>query len=120
MDVLIKKIIALGVPGLIFVMIVILSGYKGAAAITFALAALGGPFGMKAGLVVLGLTGLLSYYLAEKGSEVVLTMIVVEFLKTKTPEEIINEVNRMWISKSLKLKIVEKIQKIANLKKAEA
>jgi len=113
MDELIKKVSALGVPGLIFVMVVAFSGFKGAAAITFALAALGGPFGMIGGLAFLGIVGLITHTIAEKGTEAVLTAVVKEQLKTKSAEEIIEEINKLPITKGLKLKIIDKIKRIA-------
>ena len=113
MDELIKKVSALGVPGLIFVMVVAFSGFKGAAAITFALAALGGPFGMIGGLAFLGIVGLITHTIAEKGTEAVLTAVVKEQLKTKSAEEIIEEINKRPITKGLKLKIIDKVKRIA-------
>ena len=114
MDELIKKVSALGIPGLIFVMVVAFSGLKGAAAITFALAALGGPFGMVGGIAVLGIAGLVTHTIAEKGTEAVLTSVVKEQFKTKSEDEIIDQVNKYWITKGLKLKIVDKVKEISS------
>jgi hypothetical protein len=49
MDTLIKTIVAHGIPGLVLVIIMGVVGWTGAAAITAALATLGGPFGMLEG-----------------------------------------------------------------------
>jgi len=113
MDELIKKVSALGIPGLIFVMVIAFSGFKGAAAITFALAALGGPFGMLGGIAFLGIAGLVTHTIAEKGTEAVLTAVVKEQLKTKSADEIIKDVNKYWITKGLKLKIIDKIKVVS-------
>lgn len=55
MDRLVSKIAALGVPGLVLLVAMSATGYAGAAALTTALAALGGPLGMLGGIAVLGL-----------------------------------------------------------------
>jgi len=116
MDELIKKVSALGIPGLVFVMVVGLCGLKGAAAITFTLALFGGPLGMVGGLAVLGISGLLIHTIAEKGTEEVLTAVVKEQLKTKSADEVIREVNKYFITKGLKLKIINKIKEISSKK----
>ena len=73
MDELIKKIAALGLPGIILVVVMATSGLTGAAAITAALAFLHGPAGMLGGIGVLGLTGLITDALAKVGLEDLLT-----------------------------------------------
>ena len=73
MDELAKKIAALGLPGVILVVIMASTGLTGAAAITTALAFLGGPAGMLGGIAVLGLTGLITDALAKVGLEDLLT-----------------------------------------------
>ncbi|MDP3486811.1 MAG: hypothetical protein Q8S19_02620 [Bacillota bacterium] len=55
MDKLVTKIVALGVPGLILVVAMGVSGWAGGAAITVALA--GGPFGMLGGICTPGSYG---------------------------------------------------------------
>lgn len=55
MDEVVKKVAALGLPGVILVVTMAVTGLTGAAAITAALAALGGPFGMLGGITVLGM-----------------------------------------------------------------
>ena len=49
MDKIVEKIVGLGVPGLILLVAINISGYAGAAAITSSLAILGGPAGMIGG-----------------------------------------------------------------------
>ena len=46
----VQTVVGLGVPGLVLLVAVSTSGYAGAAALTAALATLGGPFGMLAGI----------------------------------------------------------------------
>lgn len=60
LDRAVSAIVSLGVPGFILLIAMELSGFAGAAAITTALASLGGPFGMLGGigaLLVLVLIG---------------------------------------------------------------
>ncbi|MDE0038100.1 MAG: hypothetical protein OXU77_11175 [Gammaproteobacteria bacterium] len=63
------KIAALGVPGLVLVVAMALTGYAGAAALTTALAVLGGPMGMLGGITLLGVLALIAKALAEFGFE---------------------------------------------------
>ena len=73
MDKVMKKIAALGLPGIILVAVMASTGLTGAAAITAALAFLGGPAGMLGGIGVLGLTGLITDALTKVGLEDLLT-----------------------------------------------
>ena len=68
-DKLVETIAGLGVPGLVLLFAMALTGYVGAAAITTALAALGGPAGMLGGIAVLILLALISRGLAKWGLE---------------------------------------------------
>jgi hypothetical protein len=56
LDTVASKIAALGVPGLVLVVAMAFTGFAGAAAITAALAMLGGPLGMLGGIAVLGIS----------------------------------------------------------------
>lgn len=69
MDEVVKKIAALGLPGIILVGTMAATGLTGAAAITAALAFLGGPAGMLGGIAMLGLTGLIADALTKLGLE---------------------------------------------------
>ena len=73
MDEVIKKIAALGLPGVVLLVTMATTGFTGAAAITAALAFLGGPAGMLGGIGVLALTGLITDALAKVGLEDLLT-----------------------------------------------
>jgi hypothetical protein len=75
MDEVVKKIAALGLPGIILVVTMAATGLTGAAAITAALAFLGGPTGMLGGIAMLGLTGLIADALTKMGLEDLLTAI---------------------------------------------
>lgn len=60
-------LVGLGVPGLVLLFAMATSGFAGAAAITTALASLGGPFGMLGGIAVLLLLALASRALSRYG-----------------------------------------------------
>jgi hypothetical protein len=106
LDKIIDKIVALGIPGLVLLIVIETMGVAGGAAIVAALAFLGGPFGMIGGITALGLIVLISQALAKYGIEKVV-MGVVAGLKAKgfTTSQIKETVNKYPISKSLKLKI---------------
>lgn len=114
MDEFIDKIAALGVPGLVLVVAMAVTGWTGAAAITAALAMLGGPFGMLGGIAVLGILGLISKGLAEFGFETIFKGIVEELKKKgKSQADIETEIDSYPISKTLKLKIKDYLQNLA-------
>lgn len=112
LDKIAAKIAALGVPGLILVIVMVVSGYGGAAAITFALSTLGGPWGMLGGLVVLGLLVLVSNAIGTYGAEEVVRAVVKKLKKDGlSKEEVLKKVESYPISMSLKLKIKDYIEK---------
>lgn len=106
MDQVVDKIVALGVPGLVLVTVMGLTGWAGAAAITTALATLGGPVGMLGGIAVLGILGLISQSLTQYGFET-LSKAVVERLveEGRSREQIKAQIDSYPISRELKLKI---------------
>jgi hypothetical protein len=106
MDQIIDKIAALGVPGLVLLVAMAITGWSGAVAITVALALLGGPFGMLGGIAVLGILGLISQGLAGYGFEQIFRGVVDELRKQgKSKSDIEREVQNYPISSDLKLKI---------------
>lgn len=108
MDQIISKVAALGVPGLILVVAVSVSGFAGAAAITSSLAFLGGPFGMLGGIAVLGILGLISQGIAEYGFDRIFQGVVDELRKQgKSKSDIERELNKYPISGNLKAKVKE-------------
>lgn len=106
MDQIVDKIAALGVPGLVLLVAMAITGWSGAVAITVALALLGGPFGMLGGIAVLGILGLISQGLAGYGFEQIFRGVVDELRKQgKSKLDIEREVENYPISSDLKLKI---------------
>lgn len=113
MDKIFDKIAALGVPGLVLVVVMAGSGYAGAAAITTALAALGGPIGMIGGIGMLIILGLISKALAQKGIEITFKEVLKRIKeKGKTNIEIKKVIDGYWfLSKELQRKLMEYIEK---------
>ena len=95
MDEVIKKIAALGLPGIILVAIMASTGLTGAAAITAALAFLGGPAGMLGGIGVLGLTGLITDALAKVGLEDLLTGVYCLRRQSEPHGKLLQEINSL-------------------------
>ena len=95
MDEVVKKIAALGLPGVILVMTMAATGFTGAAAITTALAFLGGPAGMLGGIAVLGLTGLIADALTKVGVEDFLTAVYCQRRQSEPHGLLLSEINSL-------------------------
>lgn len=107
MDKVVDKIAALGVPGLVMVVAMAATGWAGAAAVTAALAVLGGPLGMLGGIAMLIVLGLISKALAEYGFEKIFFATVDRLEKDGiSVEDIRKKVEGYPISRELKLKIL--------------
>lgn len=114
MDKLVDKIAALGVPGLVLLVAMAVTGWAGAAALTTALAILGGPFGMLGGLAVLGVLALISQGLADYGFEAIFKSTVEKLrAKGKSKADIESEIESYPISGDLKLKIKNYLHTLA-------
>lgn len=112
MEKIVSKIAALGVPGLILLTAISATGLSGAAAITSALAALG-PFGMLGGIATLGVIGLFSQATVEFGVDAIFTAVIKELYKRgENKKSILEKINRYPVSKSLKRKLREELEKI--------
>lgn len=95
MDEIIQKVAALGLPGVVLVVVMATTGLTGAAAITSALAILGGPAGMLGGIAVLGITGLIAETLAKIGLEKFLISIYCQRRLTEPIEQLLQELNQL-------------------------
>ncbi|MBQ7230864.1 MAG: hypothetical protein IJX04_08220 [Oscillospiraceae bacterium] len=112
MDKIVSKVAALGVPGLILIVAMAATGFSGAAALTAALAALG-PGGMIGGVVLLGVAGLLAQGLTEFGFDAIFSAVVKElYRKGETKQSILRKIEDYPVSKSLKRKLKEELEKI--------
>lgn len=106
-DKVVDKVAALGVPGLVLLIALKVVGFAGAAALTTALATLGGPFGMLGGIAALGILVLISGAITKYGFERILKAVVDSLAKKgKSKEAIKTEIDKYWfVSKDLKLKL---------------
>lgn len=95
MDEVVKKVAALGLPGVILVITMATTGLTGAAAITTALAILGGPAGMLGGIAVLGLTALITDALAKVGLEDLLTAVYCQRRQIEPHGKLLAEINSL-------------------------
>jgi len=106
MDKLIQKIVALGVPGIILLVAVNVSGLAGAAAITSALALFGGPFGMIGGIGAMGLAVLIMDGISKYGFEKIFEEVVQDLIrKGESKDSIKRKIEGYPISKDLKTKL---------------
>ena len=94
MDQIIKKIAALGVPGLVFMVAIELTGLAGAAALTTALAALG-PGGIVGGVMTLCVLGVVADGIAEYGFDAIVKGVLKElYCKGESKESIKAKVSK--------------------------
>ncbi|MDJ0509520.1 MAG: hypothetical protein QNJ64_09745 [Crocosphaera sp.] len=107
MDEVVRKLAGVGLPAVILLITMATTGLAGAAAITTALAMLG-PGGMIGGIVLLGIIGLASDALAKYGLEALLLGIYKE-RASKGEKNLIKEINKLPISKELKLVLKDAI-----------
>ena len=108
-DKIINTIAGLGVPGLVLLVAMALSGWAGAAALTTALAALGGPLGMLGGV---GLLALISWAIAEYGFEKIAVAVIKELKRRgRNRQGVLTEINGYPISRGMKLKILDAVNK---------
>ena len=111
MDKIVSKIAALGVPGLVLTVAIGDTGLAGGAAITTALAAIG-PGGMIGGLVTLGVIGLISEGISKYGVDAIFSAVVKElYRRGETKEQLKQKIKRYPISKDLKRKLNEYIER---------
>ena len=110
-DEIVKKITALGVPGLMLLIAINATGLVGAAAITAALSALG-PGGMIGGIITLGVAGLISEAIAQFGFDAIYTAVVEDlYAKGETMQSIRYKIIHYPVSKRLKTKLLAEMDK---------
>lgn len=111
MDKIVSKIAALGVPGLVLTVAIGATGLAGGAAITTALVAIG-PGGMIGGLVTLGVIGLISEGISKYEVDAIFSAVVKElYRRGETKEQLKQKIKRYPISKDLKRKLNEYIER---------
>lgn len=113
MDQIIKKIAALGVPGLVFMVAIELTGLAGAAALTTALAALG-PGGIVGGVMTLCVLGAVADGIAEYGFDVIAKGVLKElYCKGESKESIKAKVSKYPVSSKLKSNLYDVVDRFA-------
>jgi len=107
MDKVVDKLAGMGVAGLVLAIVISISGYAGAAALTSSLALLGGPWGMIGGIGVLLLIGSVSTAIANYGIDAVAKGIVQKMIDDgKSKSDIKSEIDSFpIISKDMKVKL---------------
>lgn len=109
-DKVIDKISFLGVPGLIFLVLMSFSPWTGGAAIMSTLSVLGGPFGAVAGLGVLLVFSRYGSKISALGYNRVILLVIDRMKKQgKSTDNIVKEIQKFPISEELKNKITDKI-----------
>lgn len=112
MDWLVGKIVGFGVPGLVLLIAMGLSGQVGAAAITAGLTTIGGS--MLGGIFVLGLAGILATGISRYGFEAILVRTIEQFEKEGVSrEEIARRIKSYPLSGDMKRKVLEKIEHVS-------
>jgi ABC-type transport system involved in cytochrome bd biosynthesis fused ATPase/permease subunit len=107
-----RKIAALGTPGIVFLVTMSSTGLVGAAAITSALSILGGPAGMYGGIAVLPIIAIAADYLTKYGLEFLIAKIYQKRIEQegKAVEVIIKEITELkFLSDGSKRKVINQI-----------
>jgi hypothetical protein len=102
MDEVIRKVVALGLPGVLLAIAIATTGLAGGAALTTALALLGGPFGMLGGIALLGIGGLVADAVAKVGIDNFLVAVYSERRQNEPHEQLLHEICNLPISDDLK------------------
>lgn len=112
MDQIAAKLAALGVPALVLIVVMSVSGFAGGAALTFALASLGGPLGMLGGIAVLGILLLIAHALTQYGFDALFHAVIAKIIASgMTKKEILSKIDGYPISSDLKRKLKETVEK---------
>ncbi len=104
MDEVIRKVAALGLPGVLLA-IAATTGFAGGAALTTALAVLGGPAGMIGGIAVLGIAGLVADAVAKVGIDNFLVNVYCQRRRNESHSKLFSEINQLPVSSDLKNKL---------------
>ncbi|GET43571.1 MULTISPECIES: hypothetical protein [Microseira] len=102
MDEVIRKVAALGLPGVLLAIAIATTGFAGGAALTTALAALGGPFGMIGGIAVLGIAGLVADAVAKVGIDNFLVKVYCQRRQNEQHSKLLTEIGKLPVSDDLK------------------
>ena len=111
MDEFVERLAGIGVPALVFLIIMSTSGLAGAAAITATLALLG-PGGMIGGIITLTVIGAGASVIAKYGYSAIITATCKKIMKKDnlTQEQMCEKIDKYPITKGLKEKVKTKIR----------
>jgi endonuclease/exonuclease/phosphatase (EEP) superfamily protein YafD len=105
MDRLIKKLMTIGVPGLLLWLSMMASGKTGDAGIWKGLANIGVIYGPKGGLLVLLMVGLVTNALSQVAVDGLLVSFYQKRRQSEPSEHLLGEIDRLPISQDLKIKL---------------
>lgn len=112
MDKIINKVAGLGIPGVMLMVAISMTGLSGAAAITAALALLG-PGGMLGGIASLLVAGMIASALTEFGFDALFKAVIKKlYQKGETKETIKRKIEKGPWSKKLKAKAISDLEKL--------
>lgn len=112
MDKIVEKIVSIGVPGIMLMVAISMTGLYGAAAITAALVLLG-PGGMIGGVMTLLISGAIASAISEYGFDALFRAVIKkEYLKGETKESIIAKIESGPWSKKLKTKAISELERL--------
>ena len=112
MDKVVEKIVSIGVPGIMLMVAISMTGLYGAAAITAALALLG-PGGMIGGVVTLLVAGAVASAISEYGFDALFRAVIKKMYRNgETKESIRAKIERGPWSKKLKTKAISELEQL--------
>ena len=112
MDKIIEKIASIGVPAIMLMVAISMTGLSGAAAITAALALLG-PGGMVGGVITLLVAGAIASALSEYGFDTLFRAVIKKmYQKGETKESIRMKIEEGPWSKKLKAKAISELERL--------
>lgn len=110
MDKIVEKIVSIGVPGIMLMVAISMTGLYGAAAITAALALLG-PGGMIGGIITLLVAGAIASAISEYGFDALFRAVIKKmFKKGETKESIRAKIEKGPWSRKLKKKAISELE----------
>ncbi len=112
MDEFCEKLASIGIPALVFLGAMSATGFAGAAAITTALAAFGGPLGMVGGVIVLITMGGGISIISRYGYSKIMIEVSKKIMKKEnlSKKEMCDKIDSYHITKSLKARIKSEIE----------
>ena len=112
MDKVAEKIVSIGVPGIMLMVAISMTGLYGAAAITAALALLG-PGGMIGGVVTLLIAGAIASAISEYGFDALFRAVIKKMYRNgETKESIRAKIKKGPWSKKLKTKAISELEQL--------